>query len=487
MQSTEHRAVDSEQVTITNIAQQLDQDDKVKVGGIDCDGVIRGKIMSKEKFLSSLEDGFGMSSAIFAWDMHDVLYTQKNSIANEKGGHGDFIAEIDLSSYRRLPFESNIPFFLLRFKIDNVPVFADGRSIARSTTLTLANKGMRGLAGVELEFMNFQTPGQDGYESLGQRPNLASFLDANAPRALRPITGGMFGYSVSRPLMTKDYFHSIYDVAKELGCPIEGWHTESGPGVYEAALAVSSSERMADNVSIFKFLTKALGVQYNVTPCFMAKPLHGMPGSSGHIHISLTDLDGTNLFARKDKDESAPFDDVAHLSDIGRQFLAGLIDALPDIMPMVAPNVNSYKRLVENFWAPITLSWGLEDRESSIRVIAPPTCKPGATRFEIRIPGADLHPHYALSAILRAGLRGIEREMNIYLPPLSQMPGGQKPDKLPNTLELALARFQAPNSVAREIMGNEFVDYYAITREHELRAWREAVTDWEFVRYIEHV
>ena len=83
-----------------------------------------------------------------------------------------------------------------------------------------------------------------------------------------------------------------------------------------------------------------------------------LPGNSGHMHVSIVDNAGTNLFARDTEDKSAPYSDIAFLSDLGRHFLAGLIDGLPDIMPILAPNVNSYKRLVENFWAPVTVSWG---------------------------------------------------------------------------------------------------------------------------------
>ena len=148
-------------------------------------------------------------------------------------------------------------------------------------------------------------------------------------------------------------------------------------------------------------------------------------------------------------------------------------------MPLFAPTINSYKRLVENYWAPINISWGLEDRTASIRVIAPPVCKPGATRFEVRIPGADLHPHYALSAILAAGWRGVQKKVEIKVPPLSAIAADTaKPELLPNTLELALKRFSTKGSIAREILNDEFVDFFTATREHELRVWREAVTDW---------
>lgn len=205
----------------------------------------------------------------------------------------------------------------------------------------------------------------------------------------------------------------------------------------------------------------------------MAKPTHGLPGNSGHIHISLASTDTkSNLFAG-DSDESAKYDDIKNLSNLGRHFLAGLLLALPDIMPLLAPTINSYKRLVENYWAPVYLSWGLEDRLASIRLIGPPVTSPSATRFEVRIPGADLHPHYAFSAILGAGLRGIKQKLDIPVPPRQD-----KPERLPNTLEDATKRFKARDSIARDILGDEFVDFFAATREHEIGAWREAVTDW---------
>jgi glutamine synthetase len=211
----------------------------------------------------------------------------------------------------------------------------------------------------------------------------------------------------------------------------------------------------------------------------MAKPLHGLPGNSGHIHVSLTDLEGKNAFARATPDPSPRWADLANVSDIGYHFLAGILDAMPDIMPLFAPTINSYKRFVENFWAPVWLTWGLEDRMASIRLIAPPTCKPGATRLEIRTPGADVHPHYALSALFLAGMRGINEKIEISVPPSSARSNKDgKPQMLANTLDKALHRFTAPDSVARKLFDDKFVEAYAASREHELRLWREAVTDW---------
>lgn len=211
----------------------------------------------------------------------------------------------------------------------------------------------------------------------------------------------------------------------------------------------------------------------------MAKPIHGMSGSSGHLHISLCDKLGKNLFTRSSYDEKAGWADIAWLSDLGRHFLAGILDVLPDVMPMFAPNVNSYKRLVENYWAPVYLNWGLEDRFSSVRLIAPPTCKASATRFEVRIPGADLHPHYAMTTLFAAGWRGVEKKLTLSVPPMSAMKAaGQAPELLPNTLEEALRRFEAPESLSREILDPDFVDFFCATRHHELKLYKEAVTDW---------
>ena len=215
----------------------------------------------------------------------------------------------------------------------------------------------------------------------------------------------------------------------------------------------------------------------------MAKPRAGLPGNSGHMHISLVDAKTKqNLFYRSEPDPSPPYPDLKHVSDVGRQFLAGLLEGLPDVMSIVAPTVNSYKRLVENFWAPVTVSWGLEHRAASIRLIAPPTASPKSTRFEVRVPGADTNPYLVLATILALGWRGVEKRLEIKLPPLGKGEDvGSNSDKglrLARTLKEANERFARKDSVAREVFGDDFVDHFAGTREHEVRLWDEAVTDW---------
>jgi len=215
----------------------------------------------------------------------------------------------------------------------------------------------------------------------------------------------------------------------------------------------------------------------------MAKPRAGLPGNSGHMHVSIVDSkSGKNLFYRETPDENPPYPDLKHFSDVGRHFLAGLLEGLPDVMPILAPTINSYKRLVENFWAPVTVSWGLEHRAASIRLIGPPTASSKATRFEVRVPGADTNPYLVLATILALGWRGVEKKLEIKLPPLGKGEEvGSATDKglrLARSLKEATERFARKESVAREVFGDDFVDHFAGTREHEIRLWDEAVTDW---------
>ncbi|KZF20789.1 glutamine synthetase/guanido kinase [Xylona heveae TC161] len=501
-------------VTLETLPQLLEHDDKVKLAGVDVDGILRGKLISKKKFLSIAGDGFGFCSVVFGWDMHDQTYFRELKISNKDNGYRDLLAIPDLSTYRRIPWEGNVPFFLVHFYDPDTkaPLCADPRGLlktmverlekhelgamAGATTVVLSsrhnNAPLTPIALAEYEFYQFRAPpSSNGSTSERNTSSTASFLKENPVGALPPLTEGMFGYSLTRPVHNQDYYYGIFDACQQFRCGIEGWHTESGPGVFEAALEFDEIREMADKAGLFKYVVKCLGSKSGITPCFMAKPREGLPGNSGHMHVSIVDKLGKNLFYRGEKDENAPFTDVAYLSDMGRHFLAGLIDGLPDIMPILAPTINSYKRLVENFWAPVTVSWGLEHRAASIRLISPPSSSPKATRFEMRVPGADANPFLVLAAILGLGWRGVEKKLELKLPPLGKGEdvGGTSDQgvRLAKSLKEATQRFMRKESVAREVFGDDFVDHFGGTREHEIRLWDEAVTDWEVRRYIETV
>ncbi|MCJ1293694.1 hypothetical protein MMC34_005249 [Xylographa carneopallida] len=475
----------STKITVESLPDLLADDSKVKLGGFDIDGIIRGKLISKKKFLSVAKDGFGFCSVIFGWDMHDQTYFKELKISNKENGYHDIIAIPDLSSYRRIPWEDDVPFFLVSFFDPDTheAVSACPRGLLKMAVEKLEEHGLSAMAGAEYEFFQFRVP-TDSNSPISERNSSATakFLKENPVDSLPALTEGMFGYSLTRPVHNKKYYYGIFDACEKFKCDIEGWHTESGPGVFEAALAFGEIKQMADKAGLFKYVVKSMGSKFGITPCFMAKPRQGLPGNSGHMHISIVDKSGKNLFYRGTKDDYAEYPDLEYLSDMGRQFLAGLLDGLPDVMPIVAPTVNSYKRLVENFWAPVTVSWGLEHRAASIRLIAPPTASSKATRFEIRVAGADANPFLVLSAILALGWRGIEKKMKIKVPPLGkgENVGGasDKGARLAKSLKEATAAFMRDGSVAREVFGNDFVEHFGGTREHEIRLWDEAVTDW---------
>ncbi|KAK3671494.1 hypothetical protein LTR78_008593 [Recurvomyces mirabilis] len=487
---------DASQLTHADLPELLKNDTSIKVGGTDIDGIIRGKLMSKKKFLSIAKDGFGFCSVIFGWDMHDQTYFKELKISNAENGYRDIVAKVDLSSFRRIPWENDVPFFLCSFREpEGESLSACPRSLLERQVAKIDKRGWGALAGAEYEFFTFRAPQtSDNGPGNSERNSsaTATYLQTNPVNDLPSLEQGMFGYSLTRPTHNQNWYYDIYNTCTKFRCDIEGWHTESGPGVYEAALEYGDIQSMADKAALFKLVVKNTSSKYGITPCFMAKPRQGLPGNSGHIHVSLCDnKTGANLFARAKPDPNSEYDDLKHLSDLGRHFLAGILDGLADVMPIVAPTVNSYKRLVENFWAPVTVSWGLEHRAASIRLIAPPTAPPKGTRFEVRVAGADTNPYLVMSAILALGFRGIEKKMAISVPPLGKGQevgdSADRGERLAKSLKEATEKFARKGSVAREVFGDDFVEHFAGTREHEVRLWDEAVTDWEVKRYIETV
>ncbi|HRT22440.1 MAG TPA: glutamine synthetase, partial [Candidatus Hydrogenedentes bacterium] len=206
---------------------------------------------------------------------------------------------------------------------------------------------------------------------------------------------------------------------------------------------------------------------------FMARWNDSLPGCGGHIHHSLLHAKTGQpcFFNPKRPKEMTP---------VLRHFLAGQLHCLPDLLPMYAPNVNSYKRLVEGYWAPTTVTWGLDNRTVCCRVILNSA---KSARIECRVPGADINPYLALAALLASGLYGIEHKLALPAP-ISGNAYAQNAPRLAKNLSEATQRF-AQSELARNLLGAEFVDHFARTRVWEWRQFERAVTDWELKRYFE--
>jgi glutamine synthetase len=435
----------------------------IKLGLSDIDGVIRGKYMRKDKFISSLKHGFAFCDVVMGWDSNDELY-DNTAFTGWHTAYPDAPARIDPRSCRRLPLERNAQGEDMLFFIAELDGPAAGvcpRRLLHRVIDRAAAMGFDAYAALEYEFFMFdETP-----DSVREKQY----------RNLRNWTPGNFGYSVLRSTVHADFYEELMDLCERMDIPIESLHTETGPGVLEAAIAVDRIGQAADKGFLFKTFTKALAEQQGLMATFMAKWSHHCSGQSGHIHLSLADRKtGRNVF----HDPAAEHT----MSRTQRHFAAGLQHYMPEFMAMYAQTINSYTRLVPGYWAPLEASLGIENRTTALRVIPG---SPKAQRIEVRIGSADANPYIALAAALGSGLLGIEQELeptftsgNAY--------AQQFPDdiKFPHTLWDAAQRLRR-SQAARELFGDVFVEHLASTREWEERKFREYVTDWELQRYFE--
>lgn len=433
---------------------------KVKVAVSDIDGILRGKYLHRDKFFSAAQGGFGFCDVVFGWDMHDQCY-DNTKLTGWQHGFPDALARLDLNTHRKVPWDNNVDFFLGDFvTADGKPHPACPRQTLKRVLKRAQKMGYGAMVGAEFEFFNFAETPHTWAEKRGSPPT--------------PISPGMFGYSLLRTNMNREYFNALMDELAAFGIPIEGLHTETGPGVYEAALLYSEALEQADRAILFKTGAKEIGSRFGIMPSFMAKWSAQYPGCSGHLHQSLT-RDGRNAF-------HDPKGRHGGMSRLFESYLAGQLSSLMGMAPMFWPTVNSYKRLVDGFWAPVKPTWAVDNRTASFRVIQG---GPKATRLETRCPGADMNPYLAIAAVLAAGLDGIERGLKLTTKPITGTnKGAEDIARAPRSL-LEATRVLRDSDVARDWFGDDFVDHYAATREWEWRQWQDAVTDWELKRYFE--
>ena len=424
---------------------------RVKVALADIDGVLRGKYVSAEKFASIAEGGLGFCDVTFGWDMADVAY-DNGKFTGWHTGYPDTPVRIDLNTFRKIPWENDLPMFLGELS-NGYPC---PRGLLQRVRERASSMGFQVFCSQEFEWFNFlETP---------------SSLVEKGFRGLTPLTPGMFGYSLLRSSLKNEYMGDLFSLLGKFGIPLEGLHTETGPGVYEAAIAYAPVLEAADRAILFKTAVKEIANAHGIIATFMAKWNENLPGCSGHIHQSLWDGD-TNLFYSADG-----------MSDLMRNYIAGQLFCLPHILPMIAPTVNSYKRLVEGAWAPTTLTWGIDNRTVALRAL--PGSKK-ATRLETRVVGSDTNPYLAVAACLAAGLYGIAHKLVLQQPPTA---GNGYRDTtygiLPGNLSEATA-IMRQSAVAMELFGADFVDHFTRTREWEWKQYAKAVSDWELKRYFE--
>ena len=431
----------------------------IKVGLFDNDGVMRGKYMSREKFFSSLDKGFAFCDVVLGWDVKDQLYDNV-SYTGWHTGYPDAPVRILPETCREIPFEDGMLLFIAEFADAAEEVCP--RAALRRVVKLAEDMGLDAYAALEYEFFMFdETP-----ESIREK----------GFRNLKPLSPGWFGYSMLRNSAYAELYHEILELCEVMDFPLEGIHTETGPGVIEAAIAVDDASSAADKAALFKTFIKVLAQRHELMATFMAKWSGDYPGQSGHIHISLRDhASGTSAFYDANGEHN--------MSQMQRQFLAGQQRLMPQLLPMIAPTINSYTRMIPGFWAPTDATWGVENRTTALRVI------PGSDksqRIEYRLGSADANPYLALAAALGSGLYGIQQGWE----PEAQIKGNAYDQKHPAHLSLPATLWEAAQNLkaseaARSLFGDAFVEHFAASREWEEREYRRHISDWELERYFE--
>lgn len=438
----------------------LEREACVRYGVTDIDGVMRGKHCSGEKAASMLRTGGTIASAVFGWDIADTLY-QGVDFTGMHTGYPDIGLRLDASTACQLPWDEN-RWLLLgeHVRPDGTPLPLCPRQLLRSVVQRAQAMGFEPLVGVELEWFVLA----ESETSVREK----------GFRGLRTATQGLTNYSPFRIDAQNGFVRGLFAMLPACGVPLEVLHTEAGPGNFEAALRYAPALQAADRAVLFKQAVREIGRRHGLLSTFMAKFSTAYAGCGGHLHQSLW-RGGANAFVDAKEEHG--------MSATLRHYMAGQLHAMPAMYALYAPFVNSYKRLVDGNLAPTKPTWGVDNRNASLRFI------PGgaqATRLETRTPGADANPYLAMAAALASGLWGIAQRLELPAPVTGDNRGAESLPRLPRSLEEA-TETMAQSSLARELLGEEFVQHFVQTRRWEVRCAAQAVTDWELQRYLELV
>ncbi|WP_307800882.1 glutamine synthetase family protein [Actinomadura violacea] len=432
--------------------------DTVIVAITDMQGRLQGKRLSSRFFLEEVA-GHGSEGCnyLLAVDV-DMNTVDGYSMSSWERGYGDFVMRPDLGTLRRVPWQEGAA--LVHADIvweDGSDVAPSPRQILRRQLARLAERGWGAYVGTELEFVVYQ----DSYEDAWRR----------AYRDLTPANQYNVDYSLLGGARVEPLLRRIRNGMTGAGMYVESAKGECNLGQHEIAFRFDEALRTCDNHVLYKTGAKEIAAQEGMSITFMAKP-NEREGNSCHVHISLRDAAGAPVLAG---------DGPHGLSKIGEHFIAGQQACLRDFTLLYAPNINSYKRYQPGSFAPTAIKWGVDNRTCALRLVG----HGPSLRIENRVPGGDVNPYLAVSALVAAGLHGIENEL-----PLEEAYAGNAyatdAETVVGTLRDAAADW-GRSSLAVDAFGKEVVEHYANHARVELDAYDRAVTDWEMFRGFERL
>lgn len=432
--------------------------DTVLLAMTDMQGRLQGKRLAAQYFVDEvMMHGSGACSYILATDV-EMNTVGGFALTSWERGYGDVVLHPDLTTLRLVPWLAGTALVLCDVAgEDGSPVSPSPRQVLDGQLTRLAAHGYQAYAGTELEFLVFR----DNYETARHK----------GYRDLEPANQYNVDYSLLGTARVEPLLRRIRNDMAAAGLYPESAKGETNLGHHEINFKYSKARNACDEHVIFKNGAKEIAAQEDLSLTFMAK-YDQRDGNSCHIHLSLRTPDGQPVLAGNGEHG---------FSQVMEHFLAGQLACLPELTLLFAPNINSYKRYVPGSFAPTTVGWGRDNRTCALRIVGHGT----SLRMENRVPGGDVNPYLALSAMIAAGLYGLDRELPLEPAVDGNAYATDKP-QVPRTLHEATAAF-AESKLAREALGDEVVDHYLNAARVELAAYNAAVTDWERTRGFERL
>ena len=430
---------------------------------VDLQGQLRGKTVSAERLLSGYPSGLPFVPFMLALDLGDsVLFP--SGYLKPGGALGDNAGDIDWERPRTLPFEDadSSLFFFNQFAEGTQGSGWDPRRLYGVVEDRARSLGLTPVYGMEYEYRLLR----ESPDSLRKKhfTNLTLVDDASSTLGIMHL--GVWS----------EFLAEMRSVCERLDIGVSGMHWEFSTGLGEIALLHQTGITALDDAVLFKTYAKVLARRHDLTLTFMAKPFEDGEGQSGHVHSSLLDRDRKNVFFDRDREHS--------MSDLQRFFIGGVQNLLPDLLLMMAPNINSFKRFVPGKHAPTVADWGFENRTTGMRIISG---SERSQRIELRVPGSDSNPYLVAACLLAAGLEGIEQKLAPSEPvERASHLNENVPDawRFPATFEAAIERFHA-SADARRLFGDDFVEIYAGTRRAQSEQFAKMVTNRDLERFLE--
>ncbi len=437
-----------------------DEIDTLIVGFIDLQGRVMGKMLTSDYCMdNNLLTNAKFCTYLLGSDIELNPIDGYKSMGWETG-YGDWTAEPDWNTLRVLPWrEKTAIVFSDVLNEKNEEVIISPRSILKKQIKRAQAKGLFPKMVSELEFYLFNESFEAAFEKDYRDLKLAGHLNED--------------YNLLQSTRNEPFYRYVRNLMKQADIPIETSKGESYAGQHEINMKYDDALTSADNHILFKHGMKEICIQNGHAVTFMAKPHHEWPGSSGHIHLSLTDESGDiNHFYDGDQENG--------MSKTMQHFLAGVLAYTRDFSILFAPYINSYKRFVSGSWAPVNIVWSKDNRTSGYRIVG----EGKALRLENRIPGADFNPYLAYSALIGAGLTGVEKELQLTDEISGNAYAQANVPRIPATLYEAIECFEN-SSIVKEILGEEVAEHYLHTAKTEQEQYDKIVSDWEVKRNFE--